>query len=292
MLEPVRPKGPPLNSLRAFESAARLGGFAAAANELCVTPGAITQHIKTLETWVGAALFERHSKGVVLTPLGESTLREFSLAFDQLGAAVQSLRSRATPTTIRIAALPSVAQLWLSPRLQAIHEVLPDIKISIVAMEYPPNLLREAFDISLFFVEPPLPANAIKVCDDEIFPVCAPAIAERIREPSDLANFPLLQDTTLTDDWRRWLSRVEPDANLALTGPSYSLFSLAVDEARNGAGVLIGHAPLVQRDIDAGTLVAPFEARIRIPSVLALTTANPIGESQILESVARVLLCD
>ena len=109
MLEPVRPKGPPLNALRAFESAARLGGFAAAASELCVTPGAITQHIKTLEAWVGAPLFKRHSKGVVLTTLGESTFNEFVQAFDQLGSAVQNLRSRAAPDTVRIAALPSIA---------------------------------------------------------------------------------------------------------------------------------------------------------------------------------------
>ena len=135
MLLPSRPKGPPLNALRAFESAARLGGFAAAAGELCVTSAAVTQHIKSLEHWVGAPLFERRSQGVRLTPLGNSALREFSSAFDQLGMAVQTLRARAEPQLLRIAALPSIAQLWLSPRLPAVHRELPDLKLSITAMD-------------------------------------------------------------------------------------------------------------------------------------------------------------
>ena len=292
MLEPIRPKGPPLNALRAFESAARLGGFAAAANELCVTPGAITQHVKTLEAWVGAALFKRHSKGVVLTPLGESTLSQFSAAFDQLGVAVQNLRSSAAPSTLRIAALPSVAQLWLSPRLQSVHEKLPDTAISITAMEYAPNLLREAFDISLFFSDPPLPCNALKVSDADTFPVCSPSLGKLINQPSDLLKFPLLKDATLTDDWRRWLAAAEPGADFVLGGPSFSLYSLALEEAKSGAGVLIGHSPLVQHELEKGTLIAPFDTKVRISRVLALTTAIPLNESKSICAVVDALLDD
>lgn len=92
-ISPPRPKGPPLNALRAFEAAARLGGFAAAADELCVTSGAIAQHIKSLESWAGADLFERRSQGVRLTALGSAVAAQFSAAFDGLGEAVHSLRS-------------------------------------------------------------------------------------------------------------------------------------------------------------------------------------------------------
>jgi len=148
-ISPPRPKSPPLNAMRAFESAARLGGFSKAADELCVTPGAISQHIKSLEEWAGAPLFKRRSQGVMLTELGMETASQFSDAFDALGGAVRSLRSGARQSTINIAALPSVAQLWLSPRLPAIRAALSDLKISITALETPPNLYREMFDISI-----------------------------------------------------------------------------------------------------------------------------------------------
>ena len=99
-ISPPRPKGPPLNALRAFETAARRGSFTAAADELCVTPGAIAQHIKTLESWAGARLFIRQAHGVKLTTLGSDILPGFVSAFDQLGDAVQTLRARAEPHNI------------------------------------------------------------------------------------------------------------------------------------------------------------------------------------------------
>ena len=110
-VSPPRPKGPPLNALRAFEAAIRLGGFAQAADELCVTPGAISQHIKALEDWAEAPLFERRSQGVVPTEFGLSLAEPFATAFDSIGQAVRHLRSGAQQETIHIAALPSVAQL-------------------------------------------------------------------------------------------------------------------------------------------------------------------------------------
>jgi len=156
-ISPPKPKGPPLNALRAFESAGRLGGFSIAAEELHVTPGAIAQHVKALEGWFGADLFERRSQGVNLSALGESVLTDFSDAFDQLGAAVQTLHLRANPKHIRIAALPSIAQLWLSPRLPAIRTKAPDISISVTAMEHRPKLTREPFDLSIFYDDGPAP---------------------------------------------------------------------------------------------------------------------------------------
>ena len=141
-VSPPRPKDLPLTALRAFEAAARLGGFSAAAPQLGVTPGAITAHVKTLETALGAALFDRTTRGVRLTALGRRVLPEFVAAFDALGAAVQTLRREAAPRTVHIATLPSIAQLWLSPRLPALRAAAPEIAISITAMETPPNLKR------------------------------------------------------------------------------------------------------------------------------------------------------
>lgn len=117
MQTPLKPKAPPLNALRAFEASARLGGFKAAAAGLSVTPGAVAQHVKTLESWAGAPLFERMSQGVRLTPLGQAVAEDFSLAFDRLGAAVARLRADARPKQVRLAVLPSIAQLWLARRM-------------------------------------------------------------------------------------------------------------------------------------------------------------------------------
>ncbi|MEM7294923.1 MAG: LysR substrate-binding domain-containing protein, partial [Pseudomonadota bacterium] len=270
--------------------AARLGGFAAAANELCVTPGAVTQHIKSLESWIGAPLFQRRSQGVVLTRLGESAVQEFSDAFDQLGNAVQTLRIRAVPDTLRIAVLPSVAQLWLQPRLPALHRALPDLKFSISAIESPPNLLRDAYDFSLFFFDDPLPDGAIEVCRDEIFPVCAPPLATKLRSLRDLEAVPLLQDTKWAQDWKLWLAAIDPALRLSLEGPNFSLYSLAVEEAKNGAGVLFGHAPLVERDLANDSLVHPFGAKVTLPRSLAILPSSAFADSPNLSTLLETLL--
>ena len=115
-------KAAPLVAMRAFEAAARLGGFKAAAIELSVTPGAIAQHVKTLESWTGSPLFERMTHGVKLTALGESVIADFSEAFDRLGIAIQRLRENAGPEVIRIAVSTDIAQLWLSPRLTELRK--------------------------------------------------------------------------------------------------------------------------------------------------------------------------
>lgn len=270
-VNPLRPRGPHLNALRAFEAAARLGGFAAAAEELSVTPGAVSQQIKTLEDWVGAPLFLRQRHGVQLTRLGESVVNDVTRAFDLIGGAVHRLRSGAKAPTIRIAALPSVAQLWLSPRLPAIRRAMPNVTFSVTALETPPNLRREVFDLSIF-IRPKPCATAIE--QDVIFPVCAPGLARSLRSLEDLSTQPLLHDNTWREDWSVWLSHVGGPAEIGAEGPVFSLYALALEEARNGAGLLMGHASLVERDLAKGTLVAPFPMRVATGKALALEMAR------------------
>ena len=223
---PPRPKDLPLNALRAFETAARLGGFAPAAQELGVTPGAITAHVKTLETVLGAALFDRTPRGVRLNALGQKVLPAFTAAFDGLGQAVQTLRIEAVPSVVHIAALPSLAQLWLSPRLPALRAAAPDISISITAMEVPPNLKRTPYDLSLFYVE----GGKDALAGDVIFPVCSPALAGRLKSPQDLSQVPLLSDSSWAGDWAAWSRAAGCD--VTPRGPVFSLYTLAVEEDR------------------------------------------------------------
>lgn len=263
-VKPPRPPSPPLTALRAFEAAARLGGFTRAADELCVTPGAVAQQVKLLEAWAGAPLFERRTQGVRLTDAGRQCLPELTRAFDRMGVAVRGLLQATAPNRVQIAALPAIAQLWLSPRLPGIRAALPDLVLSVTAMETMPNLEREPFDIALFYGE----AGQV-LAPDVIFPVASPMVAKGLRSVADLEKVPCLTDAVWSTDWHMWLTEAgQPD--LTLRGPVHSLFALAVEDALNGAGVLMAHEALVSEHLKSGRLVAPFDARLALPHSLRM----------------------
>lgn len=268
-VSPPVPRLPSLNALRAFEASARLGGFAQAAAELQVTPGAVAAQIKSLEQEIGAALFVRHAKGVRLTATGERALPGFVAAFDQMGTAVRDLRRDAAPGKIHIAALPALAQLWLGPRLPTLRKKLPGIDISVTALETPPNLKRVPFDLCLFYCDT-VPENGIAFSGDALLPVCTPALARKLSQPSDLKEAICLTDTAWADDWRLWADHVLPGAGFAPRGPVFSLYALAVEEALNGAGVLMAHRALVAEQLAAGALVAPFSTSVPLHRQICL----------------------
>lgn len=273
-VSPPRPKGPPLNALRAFESAARLGGFTQAAEELCVTPGAVSQHIKALEGWAGTALFERRSHGVRLTAAGAALAPEFTAAFDRMGEAVRALQGQSPERSVHIAALPSLAQLWLSPRLPGLRRAFPDVRFSVTALERPPNLMREMFDWSLFIEEPTGEAGEFVLEPDEVFPVCAPELATRMAGPEDLLRQDLLTDESWSSDWPLWAAAAGLSFVSAPRGHRFSLYALALEEARSGAGVLIGHGCLVRGALADGSLVAPFDLRVSTGRALVLKSVG------------------
>lgn len=284
-VHPPRPKGPPLNALRAFEAAARLGGFANAAEELGVSPGAISQHIKTLEDWLGAALFLRRSQGVQLSEFGAAVAPSLYTAFDAMGEAVHQMRALSANPTVHIAALPSVAQLWLSPRLPAIRAALPDVAISVSALESPPNLAREMFDLSLFLRRPTGAASEHILAEDLIYPVCAPHLAAAVHSYSDLAHVPLIHDALWAQDWAIWAGAMLGTATGFDRGARHSLYSIALEEARNGAGVLMGHEALVRPSLNRGELVVPFDAPVRTGLSLVLETPRLGQPSAALQAV-------
>lgn len=255
-LAPPRPKGPPLNALRALEAAARHGSFAAAAEELSVTPGAISQQIKSVEEWAGTSLFERRAHGVALTAAGAAVAPGLAEAFDAIGAATNALRSFGPRPTLHIATLPSVAQLWLQSRLARLRDCLPHHIITVTALEAPPDLARGLFDCSLFFAQSH--ACGIVLAEDRLFPVCTPAIAERLAHPEDVLDETLIIDDSWSTDWPDWLARFDLSIPSRTRTLHHSLYALALAEAQAGQGVLIGHAPLVAAALDAGDLVRPF----------------------------------
>jgi LysR family glycine cleavage system transcriptional activator len=289
-VSPPRPKWPPLNSLRAFEAAARLQSFTSAAEELCVTPGAVAQHIKSLEAQIGEKLFVRHAKGVELTRLGASILPAFVQAFDALGLAVHSLRSNVASTEIRIAALPSLSQLWLSSRLPSIRKAMPDTSISITALETKPNLNREPFDLAIFFEDLPGSPDAVELGRDVIYPVCSPELARKLSAPQDLSSVPCLHDTTWSNDWTIWCEAAKAGDIIDHHGPAFSLYSLALEEAKNGAGVLMGHDALVRASLATGSLVKLFDTEVRLPRRIAIFQAPTTVENAEVSTIIEQLI--
>jgi LysR family glycine cleavage system transcriptional activator len=262
---------PPLNALKAFEAAARHASFAAAAEELGVTPAAVSHQVKALEAWLGAPLFVRRAQGLGLSDLGRSALPAFSAAFDALGRAVQDLRGAAPRAQVAIAALPAIAQLWLAPRLAEARTTFPRLSPAIHALETPPDLRRELFDFAIFLVrDAPAGCRMVPLGDDVIFPVCTPAMARLLASPADLARVPLLRDTSWSGDWDCWLKAAGSRDLATADGPAFSLYSMAVQAALDGAGVLMAHAALVSQHIASGALAAPFAVAARSGLRLAI----------------------
>lgn len=256
-VRPPRPHLPPLNALRAFEAAARLGSFSRAAEEIGVTQGAIAQQVRHLEAFLGLTLFRRLPQGVALTEAAQEARPRLSAAFDALALTVQELKASHAGRALTIAALPCIAQLWLSPRLPALQQAFPGLAISISAMEDPPTGRYDNFDLALFYLARP-PADALALGEDRLFPVCAPALAHKLRTPADLAGQTLLHDAVWRDDWARWLRHAGAGDVDPGRGPSYSLYALALDAALGGAGILIGRGSLIAPNLADGRLVAPF----------------------------------
>ena len=255
-----------MNALRAFEAAARHESFLAAAAELSVTPGAIAQQVKSLEAWA-----RRTANGRALLP-------RLSAGFDLLGLAAQDLRRLSTPAECRIATLPSLAQLWLLPLMPKLRARFPELTISITAMEEAPNLIRDPFDIALFFDIPAREGvTAAALTGAACAPVCSPELARKLKTPADLSHVPLLHDATWRNHWAVWLERTGVSNVDGARGAVFSLYSLALEEAKSGAGVLIGRRPLIDGALQAKTLVRPFDIEIERESALKAALRSPRG---------------
>lgn len=269
-----RPRLPSLNALRAFEAAARLESFAKAADELAVTPGAIAQQVRQLEEWVGAPLFHRFAHGVTLTEAARDVVPQLSDGFDTIAAAAHGLRGGGGSREISIAALPCIAQIWLSSRLPRLRKAFPGLQISISALEEPPNFRRDLYDFAVFYLDdPPAGLKAVQWGEDALFPVCAPDVADGLRTPADLGVATLLHDAVWRRDWQQWLAFVGLTGVEAQRGPSFSLYALALEAALAGDGVLMGRSSLVAPYLAAGRLVTPFD--IKMPARTRLTILTP-----------------
>lgn len=288
-VDPPKLRLPPYTALRAFEAAARHNSFVAAARELCVTPAAVAQQVKALEVWLGGALFERHSQGIALTPQARRARPALSAAMDQMGLAVQNLRSEMRGFELHIAALPALAQLWLSPRLRRLHLDFPGVQVSVTAMEEPPNFKREPFDMGLFYLDAPRKdVRIVALAKDHLFPVCSPKILKTLkaRGKTSVNGQPLLHDMVWDRDWARWLGAASMHDVDPTTGPRFSLYSMALQAALDDEGLLMGRECLIAPYLASGKLRAASPIRVPLPTGPSLLLPIHRADHRLTQQIA------
>jgi LysR family glycine cleavage system transcriptional activator len=258
---------PPLNALRAFEAAARLGSFKAAAAELHVTHGAVSQHVRLLEEWLGAPLFERHNRRVTLTPAARAYLAEIGPAFEQVASATARYGciGGASRRVLRVNAPATFALRWLVPRLASFQKQHSGVEVKLETSNEPVEALQDAYDLIIRGGPDTFYGHSMHAFLSEgRLPVCSPALLDQLplRTPSDLIHHTLLHTSSLPRLWTDWLGK----AGVADLKPATTLtldhFYLTLQAALDGIGVAMGPTALVADDLARGRLVAPFAAPV------------------------------
>ncbi|HEY8566435.1 MAG TPA: transcriptional regulator GcvA [Beijerinckiaceae bacterium] len=260
---------PPLNAVRAFEAAARHLSFLKAADELSVTPGAVAQHVKGLEAWLGATLFRRlPSKGVRLTEVGRDYASSLGEVLDDLADATARARRRGSSERgLTVTTVPSFAARWLIPRLGSFRERQPGVEVRILAAVGLADLSREDVDVAVRLGPGPYPGLRADLLIHEVFfPVCSPALLERgppLKVLDDLQRHTLLHEDPDPGIpayvyWPQWLAAVGAKQVDATHGPRFSHTFMALQAAVGGQGVALATNVAIGDDLTTGRLVRPF----------------------------------
>jgi LysR family glycine cleavage system transcriptional activator len=248
---------PPLNALRFFEAAARLGSFVKAAEELHLTHGAVSRQVRLLEQSLGTALFERRNRGVFLTPQGEQLWAAAQYAFEHLNAAMDALRQPARQAPLVLSCEPTISMKWLIPRLGDFYRCHPEIQLHIFASGGPVAFQRDGVDIALRRNDFKWDAgvHAETVCDEWIGPVCAPTLLKR--KQLHLPAQRILHTSSRRTAWASWRGASKTGAEHS-GSQTYEHFYLTLQAAGAGLGVAISSVFMAQDEIADGRLVAPF----------------------------------
>ncbi|WP_304191475.1 transcriptional regulator GcvA [Phenylobacterium aquaticum] len=261
----------PLNGLRVFEAAARLGSFLRAAEELAITPGAVSRQIKGLEIELGVRLFERFNRAVRLTEAGATLAIGVRQGMGVMAQAVDQARTRRDAPVV-ISATPSLAVRWLAPRLHRFQERHPQIDIRVSASDIAVDLARAGVDIALRYGKGPYAGlSAVALASASLFPVCTPAFAAQagLKTPADLTRVSLMQDINAFGEepaWSDWLAAAGVEGAADERGARFSNTYLTLEAVVAGRGVALAHQALVMDDLASGRLVRPFDLALTSPA--------------------------
>jgi DNA-binding transcriptional LysR family regulator len=251
----------PLNALRAIEIVARTGALKPAADELGVTIGAVSQHIRRAEARLGVELFERTAAGLRPTPQLEAVRAQLSNGFVTLLDATKALQ-RSDDGVLTVTMGSVFAARWLIRRLPHFYAAHPDLEFRLVTTVKMVDIGRTDIDCAIRFGDGTWPEVRAEPLGCRSFqPVAAPELASRLRRPEDLADVPVIEDSATMLSWRGWFEAAGV-AMPVLSGPRYSDPSLAFDAATAGQGVLLAVDRMSAGAVAEGRLVRPFERNI------------------------------
>ena len=259
----------PLNALRAFEAAARHLSFKKAAEELSVTPAAVSQQIRSLEEYMGLPLFRRTSRALVLTDRAQESLEALREGFDRIEDACASLTTPEDDTTLKVSVSPSFAAKWLVPRLERYYELNAEIVVKISATNELTDFASEDIDLAIRYGSGNYPGLYVEeLMREEVFPVCSPALLQDnggVSTPADLSDVTLIHDDSSLDDescptWSMWLKAAGVKVGEGQRALHFNQTALAIEAAVAGRGVVLAKRTLAESDLKAERLVRPFRA--------------------------------
>jgi LysR family glycine cleavage system transcriptional activator len=277
---------PPLNALRAFEIAARHLSFKRAAEELCVTPTAVSHQIKQLEEFMGVELFRRLTRSLELTPEGVAMLPKVREGLECFASSVECARRPSARERLVVVAPPSFATRWLVPRLKRFAEAEPSIELHLVsslnAIDTDQTGVARIFDsidlrdgdshAAICFGTGSYPGYRVdRMLSSGYVPVCSPSLMDGthpLRKPEDLRFHTLLHDDTIADErarptWSEWLRVAGVQDVDAAAGPHFRDSGLALAAAIDGLGIALASKPLAATEVASGGLVVPFRISFR-----------------------------
>lgn len=258
---------PSLSALRAFEAAARHLSLTRAAEELFVTPAAISHQIKALEDDLGLRLFDRTGRRLALTQEARAGLAELRRGFDLLGEGVRRIRDSRSSPMLRISSEPTFAGMWLVPRLSAFRRLHPELDVLIDASDRLVDFERDGIDVGIRWGGGRYPGlSAVRLFDEQVFPVCHARLLEGekpLRTLDDIAFHTLIhldwpKELGEWADWRQWLGAAGANTSLADRGLHFTAHSDCLRAAVDGQGITLASDSLVIDDLRSGRLVRPF----------------------------------
>jgi LysR family glycine cleavage system transcriptional activator len=266
----------PLSGLRAIEAIGRLGSLTAAAEEIGVTPGALSQRLQKAEAAFGRALFVRLPAGLVPTAACAEALPGLSRAMGDLARAVEMLDAAESPC-LTISTAPIFASRWLVWRIRGFNAEAPEVRVRIEPSSAVLVPGIDDVDICLRVGKGPWPGvAAVKLLDQKVFPVCAPDLARRIQGPEDLVRLPVIRENDALFGWEAWLAPHGMTTRDLADGPTYGDASLCLDAAMTGQGVFMAWETLACDALAMGQLVAPLPGRRATGNVYWFVT-SPAG---------------
>lgn len=247
---------PPLNSLRLFEAAGRHLSFKQAAEELHLTPSAVSHGIQSLEDWLGVSLFARGNRSLVLTGAGISYLPYVRQALDVLARGTEAVPGRRPTGRLSVSVVPSFGLRWLIPNLPQFKERHPEIEVTVDTSHRMVEFPRDGIDVAIRMGRGDWPdLYAFRLTVEDLVPVCAPAVAASIHGLDDLRKATLLHVTAVQEDWASWCRLSGSDGLDLGRGLRFDTIHMALEAAVQGLGVAMGRLPLVASDLADGRLV-------------------------------------